>query len=217
MSIVALAIGATVLLSDPASPAATQPSERLTPFPNVTVDFKAMAIEVSASVIHAPEPLEQVVCVLGSRDHETLLTAKVRPSQLHAAMLMLDLNPGMPGRFVTENEVVRFEPPTGDALELVIHVTADDGSVSEHTIESWIIDDKKTAYEDPEWVFAGSLVMKNQKWMGDGEHYVADMTGTLVGFVTFGDEPIALTKAISEFAEERPREWRPNLDIMPAE
>jgi len=197
--------------------------DRIEPFPGLVVDFKADRIELRCTVKHAPEPLEQIVCTPATRDHETLLTANILPSQLHGALMLLDLTPGSPGRFeMAADDTLRFIPPTGDIIDLAIVVPNDDGTATVHQVESWMHrrgegdDARMIPFPDRTWVFSGSRMQDNPSWMdAPGRHYVADMTGSLVGLVTFGDEPVGLTTAIHADAGTRQADWRPKRDVMP--
>jgi hypothetical protein len=205
-------------------------SKRVEPFPGVVVDLEHGRVEVACRVIHPPEPLEQIICTPATREHETLFTANVLPSQLHAALLLLGAKPGTPGRFERVDDTIRFVPPTGDALDITIAVKDESGKTTVTPVESWIVAMQNTSRKDgdaeasgttefPEstWVFGGSLIQKNMPWMGEGEHYVADMTGSLIGFVTFGDEPVGVTRAIEDESAKRGIDWRANVAEMPAE
>ena len=40
--------------------------------------------------------LEQVACMVGTREHESLVVVEAKPSEVHAALLLLGLEPGTP-------------------------------------------------------------------------------------------------------------------------
>ncbi|MCA9295890.1 MAG: hypothetical protein KC983_05220 [Phycisphaerales bacterium] len=226
--------------SSPVTPERQAPvearSKRIEPFPGVVVDFEHGRVEMTCRVIHPPEPIEQIICTPATREHETLFTANVLPSQLHAALLLLGAKPGTPGRFERIDDTVRFVPPTGDELDITVAVQDPAGATTITPVEAWIMATQRadgadgaadadgdakvvttTAFPESTWVFAGSLIQKNSEWMGEGEHYIADMTGSLIGFVTFGDEPVGVTRAIEEDSAQRGIDWRANVAVMPAE
>ena len=65
------------------------------------------------------------------------------------------------------------------------------------------------------WVFAGSSFAENPEWMGSGKHYVADLTGSIIGLVTFGDEVIGYERVMSDQEAVEPTQWRVNTGHLP--
>ena len=65
------------------------------------------------------------------------------------------------------------------------------------------------------WVFGGSAIEENPPFMGPGEHYVADMTGSIIGLVTFGDEVIGLSQVLSDQEDVQAPVWEINTATIP--
>ncbi|MDZ4754824.1 MAG: YdjY domain-containing protein [Phycisphaerae bacterium] len=164
--------------------------------------------------------LEQVACVAGTRDHESLVTVECKPSDVHAALLLLGLEPGAPGRWRYDQESVQVVPPRGPAIEVRIRylLRSVEGAAIAHEVHvlEWIrgIDGRSFPAS---WVFAGSAIAPNPKSLGPGEHYVADYSGSLVGLVTFGDEVIAATAVIPDLIEFETANWEAFSERMPPE
>jgi hypothetical protein len=182
--------------------------------PGIVVDRSAGEVRVEAEVAADRGWLEQAVCKAGTREHESLLAVAVAPSNIHAALLLIGLEPGAPGEWRAAPDgsgAVQRISPRGSPLELWVRTSA-----SVVPLSSWIHDPVHGhAFPVQPWVFAGSRVRSNTKSMGPGEHYVADRTGSVVGIVTFGDETIACTSVLSDQAELDAPEWQANSERMP--
>lgn len=177
-------------------------------FPHVQLDAKAGVIELDATVsIEAHDPkhpdvyLETLVCIPDSKEYESLLVTKAKPSHVHAALLLLGLSPGQPGAWVWEGEHVRGVAPRGPGLRVRFVVGG-----KEFAPGAWVRDRKTgTLMADSpggdSFVFAGSIMTG----AAGREHYKADVEGCLVGLTTFGSETIAWTQMSNpESAAEEP-------------
>jgi outer membrane murein-binding lipoprotein Lpp len=192
------------------------------PLPGLRVDIARKVIEFDGKIPidpHDPQTpkifLEVIVCSRDSREHESLIVTDVKPSHVHAGLIMLGLEPGHPGswRWDAEARKMISTPPAGPPVEVVFIVKGADGLPVVHDPASWIINERETrtfveqiAGEpavSTRWVFAGSRIAPRPD--GPGEYYKADIEGTLVGLATFGTETIAIPAMISpEAAVEAP-------------
>ena len=206
--------GALPTAQEHPSVAVTVPLPIIQLAPGIVVDRTAGEVRVEAEVAADRGWLEQAVCKAGTREHESLLAVIVAPSSIHAALLLIGLEPGAPGEWRAAPDgsgAVQRISPSGSPLELWVRTTAGDMPLS-----SWIHDPVHGhSFPVHPWVFAGSRVRSNTKSMGPGEHYVADRTGSVVGIVTFGDETIACTSVLSDQAELDAPEWQANSERMP--
>ena len=146
------------------------------------LDVEAGTIDLDAVVVgRDAEWLELVACSPGTREHESLVTVVTPPSQIHAALLTLGLEPGRPlhpAEDPIENPDTPLVPPTGDPLELVFVV---DGA--EVPVAAWVLGDAAPRW----WLFAGSRL---RTYRGVTE-YLADLNGTVASLVSFGDDLLA--------------------------
>lgn len=192
-------------------------SKFVTPFPGVRVRIEPATVEVNAVRCLDAGWLEQVACSPGTREHEALVVVEARPSHIHAALLMAGFDPGEPGKWIYHDEQERIEvkPPTGAPLTIVMRYEKN-GETVEVPVRRWIRDHLgESEFPNDPWVFAGSQVAENPEFMGPGEHYVADQTGSIIGLVTFGDELIAYSKVIADQVAVQPAEWEVNTDTVP--
>jgi hypothetical protein len=208
-----------VVASSPAKPAdASQPSPIVKPFPGVAVDAHDHTVMIQAWTCLDAGYLEQVACGVGSREHESLVVIKAKPSHVHAAMLLAGFEPGSPGKWTYENKTLGTIPPHGERVDVFVKY-ADPLSPSrmiERPVREWIRDansDRK--FPDEPWIFGGSAIMPNEEFMGPGEHYVADMTGSIIGLVTFGDEVIGFSQVLSDQDAVQAPEWEVDPATVP--
>lgn len=176
-------------------------------FPHVRVDRAARVVEFDAYVplvIDDPEQvvfLETIVCTRNSKEHETLLATDARPSNVHAALLLLGAEPGAPGDWTTgEDNEIRLIPPTGPAVRVEFLWTDAQGAAHHDDPVTWVVNDATGAgLADQDWLFSGSRLVE---WTPPGkdapvEVYDADYSGTLIGLHTFGTETLAWPTVMS--------------------
>lgn len=191
-------------------------SKFIQPFPDVRVNLATREVQFAAIVCLTEGWLEQIVCSPNTREHETLMVTDVRPSNLHAAMLLAKYESGTPGRWKYEDDRYSVIPPTGTAVEVLVRYTNAAGEVVEHPVNEWVRDHRgETDFPNRPWVFGGSRLEPNPESMGPGEHYVADMTGSVIGLVTFGDELLGWRQVLSDQAAVSEPEWEANGRAMP--
>ncbi|MCH2137433.1 MAG: YdjY domain-containing protein [Phycisphaerales bacterium] len=151
--------------------------------------------------------LEQVACLTGTRDHEVLVATRVRPSDVHAALLMLGANSGQPGRWHRSDGVLVLEPPTGDVIDVFVQV----GNTAPVDVRQWIKADDDRAIPTTPFRFGGSALQTRR----DVEYYEADRSGSLVGLVTFGDETIGWEDVWSDQQAVHAPPWMAKTEVMP--
>ena len=97
----------------PAPPAAGQVV--LGTLPGIVVNTERREVVLEGRVCLQEGPLERVVCSEGTREHESVIAVKARPSHVTFALALLGLEPGTPG-YVTEAGA--FSPPSGQVLNI---------------------------------------------------------------------------------------------------
>lgn len=181
---------------------ATQPAEgRL---PHIQVDVQHKRVRVECQAVNADAPLEFVVCLAGTKEYESLLKTRAKPSHLHLGLLMAGLTPGKPVRFdEKQNKVLA---PEGTALKLTCEFQFKGKTVA--IPASRLMCNQKTREEMPDssWVFAGSQLTE------DGA-YFADISGEIVSVVNFAHTVIDVPSLRSDKNESL--EWVPNMALAP--
>ncbi len=183
------------------------------PFPHVRLDREARVVEFDAIVpIDARTPdskgrhpliyLEQIACIPDTREHESLVVTDAKPSHIHAALLLIGLEPGSPAEWTTQNRETVLKPPAGDKLRVEFITVGDDGDDHVSPAASWVRHaGTNEPMPDQPFLFAGSKIVERP----GGAIYDADMSGTLIGLATFGTETIALSTVFSpEAAVDQP-------------
>ena len=202
----------------PVTPPPAEPTEPrvLRPFPHILVNLTDRHVELDGFAILDVGFLEQVICTPGTREHESLVVTRARPSNIHAAMLIAGYTPGRPGRWVPDGDSYRVEPPEGDAIEILVRYVDAEGRTIEEPIRRWIRDHHgDNEFPDQPWIFGGSIIAENPEHMGPGTYYVADHSGSVAGLVTFGDEVIGFNEVISDQAALAAPEWEVHTERVP--
>ena len=183
-------------------------------FPHVRIDVAAKLVEFDGTVpidAHDAETphdfLEVIVCTPDTKEHESLVMTRATAAHVHAALLLVGLEPGAPGTWEWDGTNVRPIPPRGDAVEVVFVTRDAAGAEVVSRPVDWVVSvhgTKRLAdLPDTGFLFAGSTFRR----LGDSEAYSADADGTLVGLCTFGSETIALARVIHHESSVEEPEW----------
>lgn len=181
------------------------------------VNRAARLVEVDAAVCLRVGLLEQVACSPGTREHEAILVVTPKASDIHAALLLVGLEPGRPGRWSIRDETLILEPASGAPLDLRVRWMVD-GASHEAPIASWIRGvGGSAAPTDAHWRFAGSVIVDERGRPAAEGRYVADTSGSIVGLVTFGDELMAWPETLPDREAVKPLEWEAYTERIPPE
>lgn len=196
-------------------------------FPHVRVDLAARHVEVDGVVpvdCHdATTPvvyLEVFVCTPDTREHEALVMTQAKAAHVHAALLMLGLEPGAPGRIAWDGAAPRRIEPRGAALRVRFRAGEPAGRMSEEVDPwSWVVltSGRKPDSTGGRFVFAGSRFLQRPDPVTGvpTEVYDADGAGTLVGLTTFGSETVAWSEVLSPDAAVQEPEWIADAKVVP--
>lgn len=192
-------------------------------FPDVRLSHETKTIELRGTVpidAHdATKPrvyLEVIACTPDSKEHEALVMTQAKPSHVHAALLLLGLEPGVPGGWRWEGEKPEAISPSGPTLR-VSFVYQRDGTTVEVPAADWAVTTQggatlSSAHPEDHFVFAGSRLVQRKT----GEAYWADSEGTLIGLTTFGGETIAWSRVYSHDSAVETPHWIANAATVPA-
>ncbi len=173
--------------------------------PRVTVDAEAREVRVPAEALVVDMPLEFVCVVIGTADHESLLRTPVAPSQIHAALLGLGLEPGRPLRYSEAAD--RWLAPSGPPVRIDVEWQDAEGNTVRERVGR-LLKNVETGQSMPprRFVFVGSRLY------GDGL-YAADATGQVVSLVNF-ESPVVDVAELASNANEL-LEWVVDTDVAP--
>jgi len=209
-----------------------QPTEKeTTPKPveinGVRVDLASRSLEFDGFVpIDAGNPsglfgsMELFVCSGDGKSHESLVQAAIRPSDLHAALLLIGAEPGSPASFDRRTGDLVRTAAAGTPLDVAFRTAEQDWI---HP-SAWLREANTGERLPPHsFVFAGSREMEGRGYLADGE-------GILIALVTFpfaddfteptpglgiGIEPVAWPAPFSESQDTDPMLWEPDGDRVP--
>jgi len=189
------------------------------PFPHIRVDANAGAVEFDATVpITLDDPdapfvyLELVACIPDTKEHETLVVTEALPSHIHAALLLVGLEPGSPGEWEWRDDALQSISPTGPRVRIEFVYSNANGEELVARPQDWIVNaETNQPFPAGDWVFAGSRIVE---WRGE-EFYDADGAGTLIGLTTFGSEVLAWPEMISPEASIEEPVWIANPATTP--
>lgn len=208
----------------PEPPTPDLPAPAPTPsFPHLRIDRESRTIELDGIIpidAHAKPTtkvyLEVIACSPDSKEHEALILTRAKASHLHAALLLLDLQPGRPGAFEWKDKQLTSTPPAGPALDITFIYTDKDGRETQARPADWVIVESTGQHlsdSDPpgRFLFAGSKFITT----GTGERYRADDDGTMIGLTTFGTETIAWSHVYSPQSDLQEPDWIADRDRIP--
>jgi len=177
----------------------------------IAVDRVAGSVRVPGVVALREGWLEQAVCREGTRDHESLVTVSMPPSSIHAALLLAGFQPGRPGHWrVRDDGSLELVAPTGEAVLIEVEWSDATGCVQRVPLADWIRADASAV--PLSFVFAGSVTRDR-----GAMPYAADRSGSVIGLVTFGDEPLANVTVMpdrADVAEPSLRAWTERMPTV---
>ncbi|HVT90277.1 MAG TPA: YdjY domain-containing protein [Tepidisphaeraceae bacterium] len=173
-------------------------------FPHIEIDIPQKQVRVECEALHCEAPLEFLCVTAGGSEHESVIRTRAKPSQIHAALLMLGMEPGEPLKFIpgTKKWLAPHGPPVDISFEF-------DKAGKHYSVPATrLMRDIKTKKPMPSmsWVFVGSRVM------GEGK-YAADIEGYVVSIVNFELTLIDVPALVSSANETL--EWEADLDLLP--
>lgn len=193
-----VSIGAVASAQAPA----TQPEDTVR-FPSVVVDRSAQRVSIDCEAIVVDAPLEFFCVTRGGPEHESVLRTPAKPSHIHAALLMLGLEPGSPMTFSEAKK--SWSAPFGPPVRVSVAFKNAAGKVV--TIPATQLMRHVRTHEpmkEMTWIFAGS----HQR--ADGA-YLADLTGYVVSLVNFEHTLIDVPELVS--SSNQTLEWETNPDV----
>ncbi|MFA9477256.1 YdjY domain-containing protein [Phycisphaerales bacterium AB-hyl4] len=179
--------------------------------PGVTVDLETRQLELEAVVVlRDGDWLELLVCSPQTREHESILTVEARPSHIHLALLLLGYQPGSPMQWEQTDDGYLTRPPQGELLSIYIAYEDDDGEEVEVPATDWIRHEPTgETMAGNVWLFAGSVFER----IHEQNLYVADLNGTIVSLVNFGDDLIARPTQVTDQTDEQ--RWNTYTERIP--
>ena len=207
MVLLALTLAAQGQAAEPTpTPDVFQPDPSWKPLgPSLWFDPKARTLILRARVVLREGPLEHLLCLKATKEHEAILATSASPRQIHAGLLLTGAEPGKPVQFLP-----KFTPPTGAAIaiELVWDVA---GKSHRADARDWVFDERKKAPLAIDWVFAGSELIPDPN--SKQPYYAAD-DGDLITVANFSSAILDLPFAST--ANDADRSFIARTEVIPA-
>jgi hypothetical protein len=187
--------------------------------PSIRIQRAASRVEFAATSVIETGFLEEYVCTVGTREHESLFAFDGKASEIHAAMLLAGFVAGAPGQWrevASDDGTFRVEgvAPRGDGVD--VEVRLEDGRVVPiaYFVRASPVGEAPSAGGPPSrFVFGGSRFRADRRT--GVERYLADGSGSLIGLVTFGDETIGPSEIVPDQASAAAPLWEAFTERMP--
>ena len=150
--------------------------------------------------------LEEFMCLKGTKEHESIVTADLVPKVFQAALLAADAEPGAPAKIVEG----KFFAPTGGKIEITVEWKAGK-EFKRARAQDWIRDVKSKKAITHDFVFAGSQWITNPV---NGEKFFLGDEGDLVSVANFSGSIIDL--AVQSSNENQSLDFETFTERIPA-
>lgn len=148
-------------------------NERLIPNQPAWLTKDRKSVVIQSMVCQNKAPLEMFACLLGSKEHESVLAVPVKAWIVHTGLLLARAEEGTPVSWDPE-----YTPPTGTEIEITVLWKDEEGKVQKARAQDWVQDMTTGKAMAHPWVFAGSQMIKDEET--GKEQYLADLTGELI-------------------------------------
>ena len=172
--------------------------------PGLWFDPAARRLILRARVALREGPLEHLLCLRHTKEHESILATEADPRQIHAGLLLTGAEPGHPVRFRPE-----FQPPTGTPIAIDLE-WEQEAQARRANAKQWVKEERGGKPLDRDWVFAGSELIVDPQTKAT---YYAAQDGDLITVANFPNAIIDLPFASS--ANDVDRVYVANTPAIP--
>lgn len=148
-------------------------------------------------------PLEHLLCLKGTKEHEAILATDAKPRLIHAGLLLMGAEAGQPVKFDP-----MFTPPKGSSIAIELE-WREAAQTRKATGRSWVRDQKGQP-PSTDWVFAGSQLVDDPV---TGEKFYAADDGDLITVANFPSSILDLPFASSD--SDAGRTFEANTPVLP--
>lgn len=115
-------------------------------------DPKERTLVMRAKIAVRDGALEHLLCLKGTKEHESILYTEAAPRKIHAGLLLTGAEAGHPVRFKP-----KFEAPAGSPIQIEAEWL--DGMKRKRAdVRTWVKDERTMKTLTFDWVFAGSEI-----------------------------------------------------------
>jgi hypothetical protein len=175
----------------------------------VEIEGETRRVVLNAIVCNRDAPLEHLLCRKMTKEHEAILSADVDAAKIHVALLLAGAEPGSPVQFEP-----RFRPAQGTVIKISVQYRHRGQTVTVPA-QTWVRYIKSKRELQNDWVFAGSLLLRDAS-NPFGRAYYAANQGDVFCVANFDsallDLPFASSTSGDELLFEAFTERIPPLD-----
>lgn len=129
---------------------------RLDPHDRVWVDKTKKRVAVDGYIALQDGALEMMACLVGTKEHESIVAAFCKAQTVHAALLAVGAEQGKPVQWEP------FSPPTGSEIQISALWFGENGEKKHIDVRQWLrVIGTKDDTLKPNWVFAGSILWED--------------------------------------------------------
>jgi len=177
-------------------------------------EAKVVRVGMACEVCLREGPLEQFLCKKGTKEHEAIVRVDLDAELVHLAIIAAGGKPGTPTGFLDpKTEQAKHTPATGSRVNVLVHYKKD-GKLHTHAAQEWIWDIKRKAPIQHQWVFAGSVFIKDPDNPNAKPYYGAN-SGDIFSVSNFPystlEFPVAISKDDAQLTYEAKTEKIPPL------
>ncbi|MCC7335090.1 MAG: hypothetical protein IT422_08335 [Pirellulaceae bacterium] len=129
---------------------------RLDPRDRVWVDKTKKRVVVDGYIALRDGALEMLACLVGTKEHESIVATFCKAQTVHAALLAVGAEQGKPVQWEP------FSPPTGSEIQISALWFGANGEKKHIDVRQWLrVIGTKDEILKPNWVFAGSILWED--------------------------------------------------------
>jgi hypothetical protein len=113
---------------------------------------------ILAQIVLREGPLEHLLCLKGTKEHESILATSAEARAIHAGLLLTKAVPDHPVRFQP-----KFEPPAGSKIRIQLKWTDEMKRNQTAEARNWVRNFKTNKPIEIDWVFGGSLIVEDPR------------------------------------------------------
>ncbi len=121
-------------------------------------DAARRELVILTQVVLREGPLEHLLCLKGTKEHESILATSAEARAIHAGLLLTNAVPDHPVRFQP-----KFEPPAGSKIRIQLKWTDDKNQQRSAEARNWVRNFKTNKPIEIDWVFGGSLIVEDPR------------------------------------------------------
>jgi hypothetical protein len=157
----------------------------------VWIDVENRQVLIDGYVSLREGYLEMFACLVGTKEHESIVAAETRAATVHAALLAVGAVEGHPVQYKPE-----FAPPAGTKIDIEVRWLDPQGQWQSARAQEWVRDMSTEKEMTHPWVFAGSSFWTDET---NGKKYYTAEQGDFICVSNFQsatlDVPIESSQA----------------------